>query len=92
MVASWVSGYLIPNVAVASLFASVSGIYTGTYLIGAYRNLIELSVTIWYKARVLLIVFFLMPFAIFAEGFAVLWGLTQLDKGFYVVQKDSQED
>ncbi len=67
--------------------AVVQGSYAGVYLVGIYRQLIDVEFSIIKKIWFYIITFVFIPFSSLIEGLAIFYGLIRPVKTFDVVKK-----
>lgn len=67
--------------------AILTGGYFTAYMVGAYRNLLDVDFSIFKKVSLYMMTFFLVPVSAFVEGVAVVYALARPVEGFDVVKK-----
>ncbi len=97
----WTLGWLGPIITIANFFhpngyaplafvltaAVAQGSYAGAYLLGSYRNLLNVNMNIFRKLFLYFSTFILLPISSFIEGVAILYAIIKPVKTFDVVRK-----
>ncbi len=74
-----------------SFFASlITGVIGSVYLVGAYRNISTLPITLSFKQMYIIYVLalFFIPVASMIEGYAIIYSFFKPVKGFHIVNKN----